>query len=260
MNARLVAPEQAGNPDIPALLARAEGLCRAVAPLDLGDEPLYIIAQSSLPADRGGRSVAYGFTTPNLDLCLQDVIGPAWRGRGGCFVLGDAELAGLDAFDAEAYVTSVALHELAHILDRPPVDRGQEGGDPNRLLFESLCIGRAVAQDPSPVDEAASFEAHGLRFIRAALHLRHRAVALGALVPLYCYCAGSQYGLSHPLRYREALGDEPARLADRPIRDILAAPCPEAFSRLWAADVAHWHSHRSTSSKGDQSNVHRKPD
>lgn len=59
-------------------------------------------------------------------------------------------------------------------------------------------------------------------------------------MPVYCYCAGNMYGLSHPNRYRKAIGDEPARLADRRIREILDTPYPKAFWRLWSTDVAHW--------------------
>ena len=85
-----------------------------------------------------------------------------------------------------------------------------------------------------PATKPTSF---GLR-----LHLRHRADRAGMLVPMFFYCAGNQYGLSHPNRYREALGDEPDRLAGLSIREILATPYPEAFWRLWTTDVARWHS------------------
>ena len=48
--------------DIDALCARAEAICRQIAPLDLGDLPLYIVVQSRVPANRGGKSTADGFT------------------------------------------------------------------------------------------------------------------------------------------------------------------------------------------------------
>jgi len=89
-----------------------------------------------------------------------------------------------------------------------------------------LCLADTVSREPTP---AAPFQGHGLRFIRAVTPLRHRTEAVGTLVPVYCYCAGNQYGLSHPNRYRKALGDEPAWLAEDRIRNILDTPYPKAF-------------------------------
>lgn len=43
------------------LIARTEALCRAVAPEDLGEHTLYIVLQSTLPADLGGASVCDGY-------------------------------------------------------------------------------------------------------------------------------------------------------------------------------------------------------
>jgi len=226
---------------IDAAFRRAESLCRTVAPLDLGDVPLYIVPQSRLPDELGGKSVCDGFTAPCLDLYLQDVIGPAWRGRGPGMVVNDTDFSErMDADDLESAVSGIVLHELAHILERPALYRDRQGDDPMRVQFEALCMGDAVAHEPAPAETAAPFQGHGLRFIRIALHLRHRAEMAGTLVSLSGHCAGSQYGLSHPNRYREALGDEPARLADRRIREILDAEYPEAFWCLWTADMAHW--------------------
>jgi hypothetical protein len=80
--------------DLDTLLANAERLCRAIAPLDLGDAPLYIVPQSPLPAGLGGQSVVDGFTHRSLDLYLRGVIGPAWRRRGACMVVKEVEPTG----------------------------------------------------------------------------------------------------------------------------------------------------------------------
>lgn len=223
---------------IDSLIVRAEHLCRAIATLDLAGWPLYIVPQSRLPDELGGKAVCDGFTCPRLDLYLREVIGPAWQGRGPCMVIGDTGFEPLDALDAQCHLLAVVLHELAHILERPA--DADEDVDRAKLIFESLCVGHAVSQETLPDKTAPPFHGHGLRFIRAALHLQYRAKTTGVLVPLSGYCAGRQYGLSHPNRYRQALGKEPARLAGRPIRDILRASYPRAFRRLWAADVAHW--------------------
>lgn len=235
--------------DIDAVCRRAEALCRRIAPLDLGNTPLYIVPQSRLPDELGGKAVCDGFTSPSLDLYLKDIIGPAWRGRGACMVINDTDFCHMDAMDIELAVLAITLHELAHIVDRPTVYRDRQGENPMRIEFEALCVGYEMSRDPPPAEIAAPFQGHGLRFVRAALHLRHRAEAVGAPVSLFCYCAGNKDGLSHPSRYREALGDEPARLADMSIRDILDVPYPEAFWCLWTADMAHWLSVCSPSSE-----------
>ena len=230
--------------DIDTQCSRAEALCRQIAPLDLGDTPLYIVPQSHLPDHLGGKAVCDGFTSPSLDLYTKNVIGPAWRGRGPCMVINDTDFdERMDPADIESAISGIALHELSHILDRPVVrHKPSPAADPVRLRFEALCMGDAVTREPAPAEIATPFQGHGHRFIRAALHLRHRAEQVGVLVPMFYFCAGSQYGLSHPNRYRDALGDEPAQMADTSIRDILDTEYPKAFWRLWTADVAHWHS------------------
>lgn len=232
-------PMHATKIDIDAICARAERLCRRVAPLDLGDGPLYIIAQSRLPDNLGGKSICDGFTAPNLDIYIRDEIGPAWRGRGPCMVVND-EQGDPDCLETDIF--RIILHELAHIISRPVARCVATVADPMRLKFEALCLGDAVSREPSPEIVTTPFQGHGPRFIRAALHLRHRAELAGVPVPLYGYCAGNRYGLSHPNRYRESLNDEPDRLAGGSIREILDFPYTEAFWRLWTADVAHWHS------------------
>ncbi len=50
----------------------------------------------------------------------------------------------------------------------------------------------------------------------------------------------THYGLSHPNRYRDTLGDEPVKMADTSIRNILDTEYPKAFWLQWTTDVAHW--------------------
>jgi hypothetical protein len=225
---------------IDALIARAESLCRQVAPCDLGDAPLYILPQTGVPANCGGRSTADGFTAPSLDLYLRDVIGPAWRGRGPCMVVNDIDLSDgqPDPIDIESAFCGIVLHELAHILLRPAPFKPRPDAEPAKIAFESLVVGHAVATEPPADAQVEPFAGHEADFIRVALHLRHRADLAGTLVPMFYYCAGTFYGLSHPNRYREALGDEPDRMAGLSIREILATPCPETFWHQWTIDVA----------------------
>lgn len=259
-------------PDVDDLCARAESACRAIASRDLEGTPLYIMPQSRLPAELGGRSVCDGFTTPSLDLYLRDVIGPAWRGRGPCMVINDVgdqsvgrsvrEVAlpwedgwsakhGSDqlvghcvrqaiADDLELDLLRIVLHELAHILQRSQLYLDRQGAEPARIMFEALVLGDCVAAEPTSEPASPPFSGHEADFIRIALHLRHRAEMGGMLIPLFGYCAGTPYGLSHANRYRQALGAEPRQLASELFRDILATPYPKPFWRLWTADVARW--------------------
>jgi hypothetical protein len=65
-------------------------------------------------------------------------------------------------------------------------------------------------------------------------------VLLGyAVTPLGVFDAAT-YGLSSSYQYLAALGDEPERLAARPITKIGRVPLPFAFTGLWDADVRAW--------------------
>jgi hypothetical protein len=231
-----------GDP-VARLCAQAEALCQRIAPRDLAGLPVYVVPQSALLADLGTAEACDGYTTPCLDLYLQDVIGPAWRGRGPCMVINDLALLDEAPDDLETYFLATVLHELAHVFERPALYRERPNAEPARLMFEALLLAQIVAEPPSSEEARASAPHHGQRFIRAALHLRHRAEAAGVCIGPALVCPNRQYALSHANAYRAALGDEPVRLADARIRDVLASPPPEAFSRLWADDLAHWLSH-----------------
>jgi hypothetical protein len=238
--------EQKGLPmltekvDIDALCAHAESLCRRIAPLDLGDVPLYIVPQSRLPVGRFGKSQCDGYTTGSLDLYCQRTIGSAWRGRGACMVINDADVAGMEPLDAELFFDVIAVHELAHILERSALYHDRAKVAPRQLRQEAAGIARLVAADAPDAEKIVPFLGHGARFIRAALHLCHRAQAVGAWIAASRVFYGARYGLSHAAAYRKALGTEPRRLANVRMHDILRSPAPKAFSRLWTADVVHW--------------------
>jgi hypothetical protein len=228
-------------PDVQTLCARAEATCRAIASRDLEGVPLYIVPQSSLPAALGGRSVCDGFTTPSLDLYLRDVIGPAWRGRGACMVVKDIAPAGsMDAVDVEVAFRTVVIHELAHILARGYLWSKRDESDRAGLAAEAAALAGHVAGPPPSEARLIPFYGHGARFIRTVLHLCHRAAAAGTPVTPSEVCAGPGYALSRTNDYRAALGAEPRRLARERFRDVLAAPYPQAFWRLWTTDVARW--------------------
>jgi hypothetical protein len=71
------------------------------------------------------------------------------------------------------------------------------------------------------------------------LHLYHRAGLVSTLVAPALVCPNRQYGLSNVNAYRDALADEPQRMAGSTIHEMLRTPAPGAFARLWAYDLAH---------------------
>ncbi len=224
----------------PDLVSRAIELCRTVAGRDLAGLPLYILLQSEVADVMGPDNFSDGYTSPNLDLNLQSVIGDAWQGRGPCMVLNHVSIAD-EHFpeDVDTVAFSTVLHELAHILDRPmPVDL-HAVPDPGRIEFETMVIANALKHEYRPLPTA--YFGHEDQFVRIALHLHFRAALAGVETIPNLLCAGRRYGLSHAHRYMEALGEEPIELAHLPIAEITRIPPPAAFLELWQADVKSYH-------------------
>ena len=72
------------------------------------------------------------------------------------------------------------------------------------------------------------------------IHLAHRAAAAGIGVTPADVFDAADYSLSPISAYAEALGDEPARMIDRPFYEIRAAIPPAAFTDLWQSNLAKW--------------------
>lgn len=228
--------------DIDALCTVAEQTCRIIAPQDLGDVPVYVVPQTRLPADFAGPSQCEGYTTGSMDLYYRDAIGSLWRGRGACMVIDDTDLDRMDALDMELHFQSVAIHELAHIIERPALFHDRPMPAPDAIRREATNIAKAVAAEEPDIEKFIPFLGHGPRYIRCALHLCHRARAAGIPVAPCRVFMGRRYGLSHISLYQKALGSEPRQSADVRIHDLLDTGLPKAFMRLWTSDVVHWFS------------------
>jgi len=221
---------------------RPLAMCRRVASRDLEGVRIYVVPQTLLPDDLGGRSVCGGYTASRLDLHLRDHI-PGYRGRGACMVINDDLIRATRAReDFDYYFCAALLHELTHVLMRPWMYRELATAPPDAIRREAREVARMVATE-TPEDGHPPFHGHGAQFIRIALHLRHRAATWGAWFAPNDLCAGRPYGLSHARHYQVALGDEPARMARMPIAEIVATEAPSEFAELWANDVhAHFRS------------------
>lgn len=211
-------------------------ICRTLAPLDLASVPLYVVRQSALPPNRGGNSLCWGYTSPNLDVQLEDLIDAEWEGRGAAMVVNDGLAAMVDAYTHHArdLVRSVALHELAHVLERERgLFYGLEDANPAEVAVVALAVGKEVATD-RPVNVAN----HGPMFVRIACHLIHRATVSG--LDLCPRVALGGYGLkaySGLRAYLAALEGEPERMAQEPFSVIRRLPIPPPFIELWQHDA-----------------------
>jgi hypothetical protein len=216
-------------PDIASLVKETEILCRAVAPRDLDGLPLYVVAQSQIAHEWGQAWPVCGYTTPGLDLCLAHLI-PDYRGRGPCIVVNDFVL---DPNEPEYDFKSTALHELAHVLERPALFELPSAVTTEGIARVSAVLTAAI-NDEEEMD-CAAVNVHGIEFMRAAVHLCYRAAVNGILISPDDVI-GSSKGASAEWVYEMALGDEPERRASDLFRDILSSDPPAEFNAVWQRD------------------------
>ena len=227
------------------MLDRAARLLAAAAP-ELRGVPIYLVAQSGTAfAD----SYLSAFTHPNLDWWLKDHLGDRWRGRGIAAIVNDTP-GGLASEVPAAMlpdrVACTAVHEVGHAAaDGWGLTRAA-AGEPHeeekakaRIMVPVAAKVVADRQPQSDGEIVRGFTTHGARWIRATLHLRRRIEAEGVYLPP-CVCVHGPF-LSPGWVYDGALGDEPERLAGRPLAEILDSPPPPEFAAEWERDRAEFY-------------------
>ena len=230
-----------------------EQLCRDTLPLDLPKTtPLYVCWLSEIPSLQDGGFVL-GLAYPYVDLIARDHIGDRWRGRGPGFLLNDRALYAVavasgannpvwirSQFRSNAVYT--ALHELGHVAEAGFDRTGEWERSPEVVNCLTDQVKQTVVKTtPADFDANDQQRQHGPAWIRACCHLFHRAQAhwpFGVLPSLTPVCDTENYGLSVVRYYRDALGDEPARLAYLSLADVLRSPAPTAFTKLYQHDRA----------------------
>ena len=131
------------------------------------------------------------------------------------------------------------LHELGHAVEIafqviPLTMSVAEVAAETRVELKTFtCNAREPLTPPWVADR------HTLRWLRATLHLCHRAQAVGYTIDVEAV-ASLLPAFSPAAAYLAALGPEPALCRNDSLQDILSRPAPDAFQALWNADVQPW--------------------
>ena len=214
-----------------AILAEARRLCESVAKVELAGSPLYVVPQSRIADRFGVASRCYAYTTPSLDLYLRDYLDD-WQGRGSCLVVNDLAIAeDYHPSDHREILLCIAMHELAHILDRPQLVATSDK-DADEILFELLVVANVTDRDPTTEPRYG----HGPSFIRLAIHLVARARRLGYDLRFAGVCPTHRYGLSPVGEYVQSLRRE-LNKSPTSLRQLLSAAPPISFTKLWQSDT-----------------------
>lgn len=228
------APVGHTGPDVRRILDDAQRLCRQLAGPELGSTPLYFIPQSQLPVGLDTKH-HYAFTHPRADLMYREHITP-WLGRGPCAVINDIAIEeDYGPEDLEYLLHCAALHEFAHILDRPTLYNGDDY-TAARIHFEALVL-NDCSKRASPLVEVPLYYGHGPSFIRLVIHLAYRASRIGFDVRPAGIFAAHHLGLSPVCMYADALGDETYRCLELSFRELLETYPDVEFMQLWDADM-----------------------
>lgn len=218
-----------------------EDFGRRLAPADLGNVPLYVV-----DAALAGPGDTLGFAGESLDLAYQEQIGQRWRGRGACFAVDLQQVqdqADIETPNEEArkagfirQALALALHEFAHVLSQAKLF---SQGVTQSAARQSATRCLQTPDEDTPGGDVA-WVGHDGQFLRTVAHVEHRARAL-LRSPVQAYAvAGLLYGLSKGEAYRQALADEPAKLAGKPLAEIMQTRPPQSFIDLWQADLRAW--------------------
>ena len=211
-------------------------LALAIAP-ELADSALTILEhQPGWDCPPG--AVAYALRGPSLPIRDYLIASGQWRGEWGSFLIYVPPL------PSREKALGTLLHELSHLLPpKPPIADTLGETDAEAAAFQSGLFAGMLALRDRP-EEYQPWRGHDCRFIRRAIHLRHRAAALGVQVPLKALSiAGERYGLSDWGDYQLALNTEPLRLSGKSFAEIERTPPPPKFAELFAGDVAR-HTYR----------------
>ncbi len=218
-----------------------------------------VVLNSQLPAELQVPEDSWGLAGETVTLSLRNL----WRERKRS--ADDCEFVIIHASEITAYareqvryrdgqtaedleqrlLLSVLLHELAHVVERPPVppfspSRHHQGS------FSRRGLSRLFASDDKRwiFDKDTPMLGHGWRFIRSLVHVVYRFRRLFRLATVQPYndiaLDSFTYRLSDLPLYIDALGDEPYRLRNQAFSVIRNTEAPAKFRELFRSDVKRW--------------------
>lgn len=203
---------------------------KRISPEDFSERELYIVSDAELgPGYRSDGFHAWVSRAGGKRFRSHLERTGLWRGEGDVITVCDSWFQ-LDRSAADGTL----VHELGHALDH----RGREPLISDETISSVLRSDRerVASGIPIPLGKRShdpEWVGHGHSWIRAAIHLTSRATVHHGYVGF----AGEFYGLSSSLKYIEALGNEPWRLRNLPIAEILKTPAPTPFTELFERDT-----------------------
>lgn len=212
-------------------IAEIEALLGRVAESDLAGVPVYVVPMSEVPTEYLPTRSIEGWTSAWNDLALRDGIGERYRGRGPCVVVDtDFPPVAMSEEDRRRAVVSIALHELAHVLDyRRPLF-----SDPvnDRREYRPDLLATVTREGLNEKTDEDRLVGHDVHWCRLAVHLAWRATEAKVPVP-------PRWVLAYP--GFDCLGDlididwttDCESWAGRPLRSLQDHPPPPKLAGLW---------------------------
>jgi hypothetical protein len=205
--------------------------------------PVYICLQSAgAPAPLAG---SYGCTSPTADLLLRPWLESRgrWFGRRPAIFIDDLLLRANVTAEAPAdadqlfarWLPTILIHELAHVVHQG-VDLAEVTTDTDRRAMALAAFSITVQDSPS----LPPWFGHNAEWVRLALHLAHRATALGQPVNVDDLFNGETYGIAEPAEWQYVLVGEEAALERESIWDLQRFRAPLGFIELWRHCVYRW--------------------
>jgi len=232
-----------------------ESLCRQCALIDFDGKPLYVVLGSEIIGDKNVERIG-GCTTSLLDILARPSIESRgqWCGRGPALMINEkmmwqiaVEQCGTTSLPVfpkfKSLCLSVALHEAAHLAVDGTARQDISPEAAEYVSTKTLRAFRVALTETTATREErrSDREHHDAKWIRAILHLHHRACATNywplLAMQLDVVADLELYGLSPVWKFERAIGDEPARLIGLSIAEILASEPPGEFSKLYTADT-----------------------
>jgi len=208
----------------------------------------YIVLESQGPPPSVRLPGALAFTGLALDVQLEPWLSARgdWQGRRPAIFVDDDAIRKL-ALEASAehggYAAEIERHVLLATVTHEAAHVAQKGIDTRPMTDEFRELAEAaVAYSIAAIEDTGRppFLGHDWRWVRLAIHLAHKANALGYTFPISFLFSGESYAITEAKNFAYALGREPVNLESESIFEINTFRPPLNFVRLWQRCVGRW--------------------